>query len=74
MASLSENIKPVQRTKTSVTDGSWKAIINRHLRGSRNILIQYTVHLRTRNMKWTAQTQPTTHTAWKAIVLSACNF
>jgi len=37
MTSLSENIKPVNSVKTSMTDESWKAIINRHLQGSRNI-------------------------------------
>ena len=37
MTSLSEIIKPVKSVKTLMTDESWKAIINRHLKGSRNI-------------------------------------
>ena len=37
MTSLSENMKPVKSVKTLMTDEFWKAIINRHLQGSRNI-------------------------------------
>jgi hypothetical protein len=49
MTNLSENIKTAKTVITSMTDESWKAIIKRHLKGSRkiyfNTLVTYTPEL-----------------------------
>lgn len=62
---LSENIKPVKTENTSMTDESWKAIVNRHLKGSRkiyfNTLITYTKELWTPGQPNTTNQAHSTH-------------